>query len=289
MTRWVMTAEMSYLLCTCKEKSTPLPPRHQSSSDRSFLPPQNLTLFFDTDELHSFTGVQVAMSETPSWFILPLILSPSFLHRLVDESTVTTVATTVVSNPTVQKAGKAAVVAAVEEESSNYFDSKPTGDLEAPLNPTRDSADDESDLQISPEELRQLEKWNLILRVSYMTMSILMAAASCLSLNDSSLGTVFVALYVFIFAVIICCFELALKGVAFFIAENFGFLYTKTGRLIFMVFVAVMCFDLDVIGKVSMALLLLLVCINIYVFLTLPKYESWLRNKHFSHVLGKKR
>jgi hypothetical protein len=209
---------------------------------------------------------------------------------LVDESAATTVATAAASNPTVQKAAKAAVVAAVEEESSNYFAPKPSGDLEAPLNPTGDSAEQpEDDLQISPEELGQLEKWNLILRVSYMAMSILMAAGSFLSLDDSSLGTVFVALYVFAFAVIICCFELALKGIAFYIAENFGFLYTKSGRLLFMVFVAVMCFDLGTIGKVSMALLLLLVCVNIYVFLALPNYEAWLRKKHFSHVLGKKR
>lgn len=194
-----------------------------------------------------------------------------------------------VTNPTVQKAAKAAVVAAVEEESSNFFSPRPGGDLEAPLNPTRDSAEEpEDDLQVSPEELRQLEKWNLILRVSYMAMSILMATAAFLSLDDSSLGTVFVALYVFSFAVVICCFELALKGIAFYIAENLGFLYTKTGRLLFMVFVAVMCFDLEIIGKVSMVMLLLLVCVNIYVFLTLPKYEAWLRKKHFSHVLGKK-
>lgn len=209
--------------------------------------------------------------------------------RLVDETTTTSVATAVASNPTVQKAAKAAVVAAVEEETSKYVASNhPSGDLEAPLNPRTSSADTTEELNITPAELKDLEKWNLILRVCYMGISIMMAAAAVLALQSSTLGRLFIALYVFVFSVIICCFELSLKGIAKFLAENVGFLYTKTGRLIFMVFVAVMCFDLKILGKVCMALLLLLVCVNIYVFFTFPKYEEWLRRKHYAHVLGKK-
>jgi hypothetical protein len=209
---------------------------------------------------------------------------------LVDESATTAVATAVVSNPTVQKAAKAAVVAAVEEETSKYSFTNTGGDLEAPLNPSGGdrSEEPEDDLDISPAELGQLQKWNLILRVSYMVMSLLMAAAACLALESTTLGGAFVALYVFAFSIVICCFELALKGIAAYIAENMGFLYTKTGRLLFMLFVAVMCFHLKIFGKVCMALMLLLICVNIYVFITLPKYEAWLRKKHFSHVLNKK-
>lgn len=206
--------------------------------------------------------------------------------RLVDETA--TVATTVASNSTVQKAVKAAVVTAVEEESSKFLSPNSGGDLEAPLNPRTSSVDTVEELNITPAELKDLEKWNLILRVCYMGISIMMAAAAVLALQSSTLGRLFIALYVFVFSVIICCFELSLKGIAKFLAENIGFLYTKTGRLIFMVFVAVMCFDLKILGKVCMALLLALVCVNIYVFLTFPKYEEWLRRKHFAHVLGKK-
>jgi hypothetical protein len=209
---------------------------------------------------------------------------------LVDESATTTAATAIASNPTVQKAARAAVVAAVEEETSKYSFTNPSGDLEAPLNPnSRDrSVDQSDDLDISPAELAQLQKWNLILRVSYMVMSLLMAAAACLAFKSASLGVAFIALYVFLFSVIICCFELALKGIAAYIAENLGFLYTKTGRLLFMLFVAVMCIHLKIFGKVCLGLMLLLICVNIYVFFTLPKYEAWLRKKHFSHILDKK-
>ncbi len=143
------------------------------------------------------------------------------------------------------------------------------------------------DLDISPSELKELEKWNMILRVSFMAISILMATASVLALQNASLGTFVIAIYVFFFAIVICCFELSLKGIAMVISENFGFMYTKSGKVIFIVFISVMCFDLKVMGKVCMALLLLAVCVNIYVIITLPKYEKWLRKKHYSHILDK--
>lgn len=221
-------------------------------------------------------------------------------YRLVDETVVTSVA----SNPTVQKAAKAAVTTAIKEETSKFTtnsnnnnetswnNNSSKGDLEAPLNPEPYESEGSSQpepLNIPPEELKQIEKWHLILRVSYMAISILMATAAVLALENASLGTFFIALYVFAFAVIICCFELSLKGIAVIIAENLGFLYTKTGRMIFMVFIAVMCFDLKIIGKVTMAILLLAVCVNLYVFFTFPKYEVWLRRKHFSEILDKKR
>lgn len=211
------------------------------------------------------------MSETPSW---------------LTEENVTTAA----SNPTVQKAATAAAKVVIEEESKKYgltpsspsSTQQPNNDIESQnkIDPTSAEA-----LGITPEQLKKIQMWGLILRVSYMVVSILMAAAAALMLqNGPSLSIIFIALYVFFFAIIICCFEVALNVIAVWIAGNFGFLYTLFGRMLFMVFVASLCFNLALFGKVVMALLLALVVANIAIIIIFPKYEDWLRAKHFSTI-----
>lgn len=197
------------------------------------------------------------MSDTPSW---------------LTEENISAAA----KNPTVQKAASAAATAAVEEEKKKYFPSDDVKDEEAqqptePLPP----------LDIDPEELKKMQQWYLVLRIAYMGISLAMAAAAFLILEKANISTLFLALYVFFFAIMICCFELAFRGVAKWMSENFGFMYSLTGKLLFVVFVAVLCFDLGLFGKIVMAALLLAVCVNIYVFLTFPKYEQWLRQKHY--------
>lgn len=204
------------------------------------------------------------MADTPSW---------------LSEENVSAAA----SNPTVQKAATAAAKVVVEEESKKYGLSPSTNnDVESQnkIDPASAEA-----LGVTPEILKKIQLWGLILRVSYMAVSILMAACAALKLQDNpSLSVVFIALYVFFFAIIICCFEVALNVIAVWIAGNFGFLYTLLGRMLFMVFVASLCFNLALFGKVVMAVLLLLVVINIGVIIVFPKYEDWLRAKHFASL-----
>ena len=199
------------------------------------------------------------MSETPSW---------------LTEETVSAAS----QNKTVQKAAAAAANAAIEEEKKKYFpndeEAQPAAVVDEAVPP----------LDIDPDELKQMQKWSLILRVGYMGISIFMAAAAVLILEKANISTLFIALYVFFFAVMICCFELALKGVAKWMAENFGFMYTLTGRILFIIFVAVLCFDLGLFGKIVMGLLLALVCVNFYVFIVFPKYEPWLRQEHYKKL-----
>ena len=199
------------------------------------------------------------MSETPSW---------------LTEETVSAVA----QNKTVQKAGAAAANAAIEEEKKKYFPSDEEAQSASPVNEAP------APLDIDPEILKQMQRWSLILRVGYMGISIFMAAAAVLILEKANISTLFIALYVFFFSIIICCFELALKGIAKWMAENFGFMYTLTGRILFIVFVAVLCFDLGLFGKIVMGLLLALVCVNLYVFIVFPQYEPWLRQMHYEKL-----
>jgi hypothetical protein len=212
------------------------------------------------------------MAETPSW--------------LADEAVVTAV----VNNPTAQKAATAAAKVVVEEEAKKHGFS-PTKDVESG-NGGEGNNDGGIDpgsaeaLGISPEELKKIQMWGLILRVSYMCASILMAAAAALAIQNGGLSIVFIALYVFFFAIIICCFEVALNVVALWIAQNFGFMYTLLGRILFIVFVASLCYNLKLFGKIVMGILLALVVLNIGIIIVFPKYETWLRAKHFTS--GKK-
>ena len=206
------------------------------------------------------------MADTPSW--------------LTDENV-----KAAASNPTVQKAATAAAKVVVEEESKKYglSPSTPTNDVESQskVDPTASA----EALGVTPEVFKKIQMWGLILRVSYMVMSILMATAAALELlNSPSLSIVFIALYVFFFAIIICCFEVALNAIAVWIASNFGFLYTLFGRLLFMVFVASLCYNLGIMGIIVMALLLLVVVVNIAIIILYPKYEDWLRAKHFATI-----
>lgn len=208
------------------------------------------------------------MAETPSW---------------LSEETATAVA----SNPTAQKAAKAAAKVVIEEEAKKYG-INPSNDVESGNSGNANATDPASAeaLGVTPEVLKKIQMWGLILRVSYMCASILMAAAAALTIQNAGLSVIFIALYVFFFAIIICCFEVALNVIALWIAQNFGFMYTLLGRMLFIIFVASLCYNLKLFGKIVMGILLAIVVLNIGIIVVFPKYEAWLRAKHFN--VGKK-
>eukprot|EP01041_Mallomonas_annulata_P007360 gene7360-15027_t len=133
-------------------------------------------------------------------------------------------------------------------------------------------------------ELKEIEQWAKRLRVAYMAISTIMALAAFLSLGSNDLGVMFMALYVWFFALLIFCSELALKGVAKLIAENFGFMYNPVGRLVFMLFVAVMCYELGLLGKIVMAMLTVASFVHFYVIIIHPAFEEYVRKKHYYNV-----
>ena len=66
-----------------------------------------------------------------------------------------------------------------------------------------------------------------------VTTIIMCLAAVLVLLGNPSASTAIIALYIFAFGVLICCFELSLKQVSASIAENFGMLYNAKGRVAF--------------------------------------------------------
>ena len=133
-------------------------------------------------------------------------------------------------------------------------------------------------------ELKEIERWAKRLRVAYMVVSGVMALAAFMSLSSNDLGVMFMALYVWFFALLIFCSELALRGVAKLIAQNFGFMYNPVGRVIFFLFVAVMCYELGLLGKIAMAMLTAATLVHAYVIIFHPAFEEYVRKKHYYNV-----
>jgi hypothetical protein len=227
------------------------------------------------------------MSETPSW---------------LKEETSAPATKTAVSNPIVQSTGKAiASDPAVQRATYNALKEHyipPTcedkeKDVESQTRRINDTdnvhAEDDDvpeELDVPPEDLKMMEQYHRGLRVSFMAISILMATAACLKLENTDVATAFIALYVVFFSIVICCFELALSFVSKWIATNFGFLYSLSGRVLFLTFVAVMCFSLGIFGQIVMGLTFAALLFNVYVLIVYPKFDQWLRIKHYKNIKG---
>jgi hypothetical protein len=215
------------------------------------------------------------MSETPSW--------------LKEEEDLAPIASAAVSNPVVQSTAKAvakdpAVQKATYNAVKDHYIPPKKKDVESQRDGDTGADDEPEELNISPEELKMMEKYGLFLRISFVVVSILMASAACVELGGTDVATAFIALYVLFFSIIICCFELALSFVSKWIATNFGFLYSLSGRVLFLTFVAVMCFSLGLFGQIVMGLTFAALVFNVYVLIVYPKFDQWLRIKHYKTI-----
>ncbi|GMI41158.1 hypothetical protein TeGR_g7771, partial [Tetraparma gracilis] len=111
---------------------------------------------------------------------------------------------------------------------------------------------------------------NLVTAIVTCVMSALVFLGSLTTGGDAS--AVVLTFYVFSFGVMICCFELQLKAVAQYIAGNFGFFFSPHMRSMFLVFVALLCFDLGLFGMIVGAMLCFVACLNFYALCMFPEY-----------------
>jgi len=206
------------------------------------------------------------MSETPSW------MTAENATTVAENPIAQEAAKNAASNPNVQKA---VVGAAVNHVTGGQ-------DVESQRPSAAGNGGDDDRLGVSEETLAAMKKWHLGMRLAMVGTAILMALASVLTLQGSpSVSTAFICFYVLFFAVLLFCFEFGLMMVAKLIASNFGFMYSASGRLVFMCIVAGMCFRLDILGKLCIGLIALLQCVYLYVLYRFPKYEEYLRKKHY--------
>mmetsp|Transcript_9862 Transcript_9862/g.14697 ORF Transcript_9862/g.14697 Transcript_9862/m.14697 type:complete len:242 (+) Transcript_9862:114-839(+) len=139
-----------------------------------------------------------------------------------------------------------------------------------------------SDFPIEEETLKEMQKWHIALRLSYIISAILMGVMAGLSLvSQKDLGLIFFAFYVIFFSLLLCCFEVALSFISRWIAVNFGFLYTLAGRLTFILFVGFMSYSLGLYGLIAMCVLYTATAFHLLVMYKFPRFEEYLRKKHY--------
>lgn len=224
----------------------------------------------------------------PSW------LTEETISSAASNPAVQSAAVKVASNPTVQKAAVNHAKNEINKSAPGWASEPVTAQPYTPPNPNGHNTmpannDVENqrpsqtvpDFDCSPEELKEIQRYHLYLRVAFMLTAIMMSLASVLTLQSCSVATAFIAMYVFFFAVLIFCFELGLKAVAEMIASNFGFLYSFVGRVIFVIVLCGMLARLSTWGYVAMGLLVISLGGNLYVLFKLPRYDEYLRKKHY--------
>lgn len=138
-------------------------------------------------------------------------------------------------------------------------------------------------LAVTDDEFASIEKWANYLRYGMLVLMSLCSITAFYTIGGTGvdISTSFLAVYVFFFSSILCCFEVAWKMVIRYIVQNFGFLYNPIGKTIFLFFLSIMCFQLGVMGKIMFALLLISIGVLVFVNFRHPKYGQYLRMKHF--------
>ncbi|GMH59077.1 hypothetical protein TL16_g02752 [Triparma laevis f. inornata] len=121
-----------------------------------------------------------------------------------------------------------------------------------------------------PNVVRYLRLVNLLTSVGVCVLSFVIILGSMGAGAD--LTKAIMCLYVFCFGIMICCFELQLKAVSQYIAGNFGFFFDAKMRSAFLLFVAMLCFDLGPLGIVCGAALSCISAINLYALCKYPDY-----------------
>ncbi len=185
-----------------------------------------------------------------------------------------------VKNPMFQQAAKDAVFEKLsgeeDVESAESFNQRSDTGATTPT--------DGSVMTISEEELGKIRKIARIMKFSMIFIAIglfIVSWYNFFSSSSSNFSTTFLAAYLFIFALLICCFEVAFRQAALIIVQNFGFMYTLLGRSVFLSFVAILSFQISTFGKVMFGAILLYGLVSVYVYCKHPQYGKYLRTLHF--------
>jgi predicted membrane-bound dolichyl-phosphate-mannose-protein mannosyltransferase len=128
---------------------------------------------------------------------------------------------------------------------------------------------DPAALDVDEEELAQLKKYSRIMRLTMLGITALIMATAFSNFLSTSgtVATIVLALYLLFFSGLLCCFECGLKMFSNSIAQNFGFLYSAQGKMVFLIFVAIICFQLSV----SVSNILYLIHLSLFLFFLGPR------------------
>ncbi|RYH14074.1 hypothetical protein EON65_34200 [archaeon] len=190
---------------------------------------------------------------------------------MATQSSGSSLATLAVQNPLFrEQAKKAAFEAVDQEENDNELWNQNAKTV------------DPSALDVDDGELAEIKKYSRYMRFAMIGISTLMVITAWYNISSaSSLSKGFLALYVFFFSMLLCCFEIAIRRVAVIIVQNFGFMYNPVGKILFLVVVAILCYQLSTLGKVCFAFLLMYTVATMYIQCKHPKYGQYQRLMHY--------
>ncbi len=191
----------------------------------------------------------------------------------------------------VQNMAKTVVAEAARQNMDSLFSGKTPGMSSGGNNQRQTSKDaaanqenEPNAIDVDPAELEEMKKWAAKLRITNLIVCALLMLAAFFSLGSNDLSLVFIAMYVWGFALLLCCYELGLSAIAKLIAQNFGFIYNPIPRRVFVVLIAILCYELGLIGKIAMGILLGSECVYAYVVFKHPKFSKLMKLKHFYGV-----
>lgn len=182
-----------------------------------------------------------------------------------------TLAEIAIQNPIFQNAAKKAVFQSIAGEDVEEQDRRNQQGTIA----------DEDVLNITEEELAIIKKWARILRFSMIAIATGLILVAFFNFAGSSISTSMLSLYLFLFSLLLCCFECGIKQVAYVIVQNFGFMYNSVGRVLFLLLVAFISFEVSLLGKVMFGLMLGYGFLSCVIYCKHPMYGKYMRNLHF--------
>jgi hypothetical protein len=218
------------------------------------------------------------MSNNPSW---------------LTEDTATSAAHTVASNPVANKMAKNIAQdkdvqnAVLNAAMKNAAPSWASGNSEPEQN--QGGGDIENQQQrpekvvFTPEQIKEMDSSRLVLRMAYSISAILLGLASVFALiSQASLDAAIFAVYTFLFALLMCCFEIPIGFISKMISINFGFLYSIGGRFIFTVVVGFLAITIGgIFAYLAAGCLYASLFLHVYTICKVPQYETYLRQKHY--------
>lgn len=154
----------------------------------------------------------------------------------------------------------------------------------APVNGQQDGVNPYGQ-NIPPEDIQQMKKYHLFLRISYVLGSILLAISCGVTLSkDPEAGVILFCLYGMFFALLMFAFELHWAGIGVILAANFGFLYSIVGRWVFLLFVGFMQYQLGTLGIVTMSVLYAIGFVHLIFYCRFPYFPEYQRKLHYEYL-----
>jgi len=160
----------------------------------------------------------------PSW------LTEDTVTKVASNPVVQKTAVNAASNPVVQKAVINTAKAKINDTAPGWADEPSTsinkgytppivpGVNPSEIRPVKDIENQQlvtnREFDATPEELAEIRKYHSILRFCYGSTALTMAVNAVLYMDGASIAKIFLCLYILFFAVLMFCFELALKTVS---------------------------------------------------------------------------